>query len=175
MVEPSAWLGHSTFGSSFYPDVYRQFACADHAVLTQPLTALVLAVATFLHRSVASLSAEEYLVPALTMPVGSGVQKPRSDLRSHLLRVQTMLTAKCATSCRSEKENVEPGHPDGVHAEEVRGQHLVGVLADELAPGALAATGSKRQVVATEHLADGEVGALGPASERTRWPQSWIA
>ncbi len=84
-----------------YPDVYRQFACADHAVLTQPPTALVLAVATLLHRSVASPSAEEYLVPALTMPVGSRMQKSRSDPRSHLLRVQTMLTAKCATSCRS--------------------------------------------------------------------------
>src|SRR5215472_4801518 len=58
-----------------------------------------------------------------------------------------------------EEENVEPGQPDRVHQEEVTGQHLVGVLADELAPGALAATGSRRQVVATEHLADGEVGA----------------
>ena len=138
MVEPSAWLGHSTFGSSFYPDVYRQFACADHAVLTQPPTALVLAVATFLHRSVASLSAEEYLVPALTMPVGSGVQKPRSDLRSHLLRVQTMLTAKCATSRRSKEEDVEPGQPDRVHGEEVRGKDLVSMLVHELTPGALA-------------------------------------
>src|SRR5262249_25312057 len=61
-----------------------------------------------------------------------------------------------------EEEEVEPGHPDRVDAEEVTGQHLVGVLADELAPGALAALGSRRQVVATEHLADGEVGALVP-------------
>ena len=79
----------------------RQFACAGHAALTRPPTALVLAVATFPRRSVAGLSAEEYFVPALAMPVGSRVQKPWSDPRSHLLRVQTMLTAKCATSCRS--------------------------------------------------------------------------
>src|SRR5215469_16509887 len=58
-----------------------------------------------------------------------------------------------------EKENVEPGHPDRVHAEEVTGQHLVGVLADELAPGALAATGSRWPAVATKHLADSEVAA----------------
>src|SRR5215472_16870661 len=57
------------------------------------------------------------------------------------------------------KKNVEPGCPDRVHQEEVTGQHLVGVLAHELAPGALAAARSRRQVVATKHLADGEVGA----------------
>jgi hypothetical protein len=92
--------GHLPFGRAFCPVEgpapsarrrlrwLHQFACADHAVLTQPPTALVLAVATFLHRSVASLSAEEYFVPALTMPVGSRVQRSRSDPRSHLLRIQ---------------------------------------------------------------------------------------
>jgi hypothetical protein len=33
-----------------------------------------------------------------------------------------------------EEEDIEPGQPDGVDGEEVGGQDLVGVLADELAP-----------------------------------------
>ena len=39
------------------------------------------------------------------------------------------------------------------------GQDLVGVLADEFAPGALAAARRRRQAMATEHLAHGEMGA----------------
>jgi hypothetical protein len=58
-----------------------------------------------------------------------------------------------------EEEDVEPGQPDGVDGEEVGGQDLVGVLANELAPGALASPRSWRQTVSAEHLADGEVGA----------------
>jgi hypothetical protein len=61
----------------------------------------MLAVATFLHRSVASLSAEEYFVPALTMPVGSRVQKPGQILVLTSYVLETTLTAQCATSCRS--------------------------------------------------------------------------
>src|SRR5262249_49112109 len=36
------------------------------------------------------------------------------------------------------EEEVEQGHTEGVHADEHTGQQLVGVLADELAPAALA-------------------------------------
>ena len=65
-----------------------------------------------------------------------------------------------------EEEDVEPGQPDGVDGEEVGGQDLVGVLADELAPGALAAPGSREQVVSAEDLADGEVGTAVAESEQ---------
>jgi hypothetical protein len=71
-----------------------------------------------------------------------------------------MLTAKCATSCRSEEEDIEPSEQDGIDAEEVGGQHLIGVLADELAPGVLAAARSGLYPMTPEHSADGQVGAL---------------
>ena len=58
-----------------------------------------------------------------------------------------------------EEEDGEPGQPDRVDGEEVGGQDLVGMLANELAPGALAAAGSGREALATEDLADGEVRA----------------
>ena len=56
-----------------------------------------------------------------------------------------------------EEEDVEPGQPDGVDGEEVGGQDLVGMLADELAPGALAAARGREEAIAAEDLADGEV------------------
>ena len=56
------------------------------------------------------------------------------------------------------EEDVKPAQPDRVHGDEVRGQDLVGVLAHELAPGALASPRRWLLSVAAEHLADGEVG-----------------
>jgi hypothetical protein len=64
-----------------------------------------------------------------------------------------------------EEEDVEPGQPDGVDGEEVGGQDLVGMLADELVPGALAAAWSREQAVAAEDLADGEVRAAMAEAE----------
>lgn len=58
-----------------------------------------------------------------------------------------------------EEEDVEPGQPDRVDDEEVGGQDLVGMLADELTPRAVAASGSREQVVSAEDVADGDVGA----------------
>jgi hypothetical protein len=58
-----------------------------------------------------------------------------------------------------QEEDVERGQPDGVDGEEVGGHDLVGVLPDELAPGAMTASGSREQVMAAEDLADGDVGA----------------
>ncbi len=55
------------------------------------------------------------------------------------------------------EEDVESGQPDRVHGDEVRGQDLVGVLAHELAPGALALPRCWLQAMAAEHFADGEV------------------
>src|SRR5262249_21986821 len=56
------------------------------------------------------------------------------------------------------EEDVELAQPDRVHGDEVCGQDLVGVLAHELAPGALASPRCWLLSVAAEHLADGEVG-----------------
>jgi len=58
----------------------------------------------------------------------------------------------------NEEEDVEPRQPDRVHGEEVGCQDLVGVLADELAPGPLAAARCRLQAMASEHLAHGEMG-----------------
>ena len=55
-----------------------------------------------------------------------------------------------------EEEDVEPRQPDGVDGEEVGGQDLVGVFADEMAPAALASPGSWERAVAAD-LADCEV------------------
>src|SRR5215467_10827427 len=44
-----------------------------------------------------------------------------------------------ATADLDEEQHVQPGQQDGVDHEEVGGQDLIGVLADELAPSALAA------------------------------------
>jgi hypothetical protein len=57
-----------------------------------------------------------------------------------------------------EEQDVQPGQPDGVDDEEVGSEQMVGVLADELAPGPLAASGCRRQAMAAEYLADGQVG-----------------
>ena len=58
-----------------------------------------------------------------------------------------------------EEEDVELGQPDGVDDEEVGGEEVIAVLADELPPGAMAATGSGREAVAAEQASNGEVGA----------------
>src|SRR5262249_37419292 len=69
------------------------------------------------------------------------------------------------------EENVEPGQPDRVHADEVRGQDLVGVLAHELAPGALASPRCWLQAMLAEHFADGEVGtAVAQLAQLTHDP-----
>ncbi len=65
-----------------------------------------------------------------------------------------------AASDLDDEEDIEPSEPDGIDAEEVGGQHLIGVLADELAPGALAAAWSGLYAMTPEHSADGQVGAL---------------
>ena len=78
---------------------------------------------------------------------------------THYHRKRRQLNLKCATSRRSEEEDVEPGQPDCVHGEEVAVQDLVSVLVDELAPGPLTSTRGRRQTVAAEHFADGPVGA----------------
>ena len=57
------------------------------------------------------------------------------------------------------EQNIKLGQPDRVQREEVDRQGLVGVLADELAPGAVAATGCWRRLMAVEYSADGQVGA----------------
>ena len=57
------------------------------------------------------------------------------------------------------EQHVELGQPDGIHHEEVDRQDLIGVLANEFAPGALASARRWRYAVATEHSADGQVGA----------------
>ncbi len=49
---------------------------------------------------------------------------------------------------------------DRLHGEEVDRQHLVGVLADELAPGALAAAWGRQETVASEHVAHRAVRAV---------------
>jgi hypothetical protein len=64
-----------------------------------------------------------------------------------------------ATADLDEEEDVEPGQPHGIDGEEVGSQDLIGVLANEVAPRALASPWSWRQIVTAEHLADGEVGA----------------
>jgi len=46
------------------------------------------------------------------------------------------------------EKDVELGQPDRVYGEEVRGQDLVGVLAHELAPGALASPRCWLQAIA---------------------------
>jgi hypothetical protein len=58
-----------------------------------------------------------------------------------------------------EEEDVEALEPDGLDGEEVDGEHLVGVLADEVAPGTLAAAWCGLEAVASENVADGAVGA----------------
>ncbi len=57
------------------------------------------------------------------------------------------------------EEHIELGQPDRIHHEEVNCQDLIGVLANEFAPAALAAARRWRYAVATEHSADGQVGA----------------
>jgi hypothetical protein len=64
-----------------------------------------------------------------------------------------------------EEQDVELGQPDGVDDEEVGGEEVVGVLADELAPGALAATRSGREAMAAEQASDREVRAAPPELE----------
>ncbi len=49
--------------------------------------------------------------------------------------------------------------PDRLNCEEVDRQDLIRVLADELAPGALAAAWSMQETVASEHVAHRAVGA----------------
>ncbi len=43
-----------------------------------------------------------------------------------------------ATAADVDPEHVELGQPDGIHGEEVNRQDLIGVLANEFAPGTLA-------------------------------------
>ena len=57
------------------------------------------------------------------------------------------------------EQHVELGQPDGIHHEEVDRQDLLGMLANEFMPGALAAARRRRYAVAMEHSADGQVGA----------------
>jgi hypothetical protein len=57
------------------------------------------------------------------------------------------------------EEHVGPGQPHRVDAEEVDREEQVGVLADELPPGALTSPRCGRQAMAAKHLADGQVGA----------------
>src|SRR5215472_6357790 len=59
----------------------------------------------------------------------------------------------------NEEEDVEQAQPDRVHGEEVAGQDLVGVLVDELAPGALAAARRREHAVAAQHPLHGLVRA----------------
>jgi len=58
-----------------------------------------------------------------------------------------------------EEEDVELGHADRIDDEEVAGQHLVGVLADEGLPAALASPRCRAEVMATEDPEHGQVGA----------------
>src|SRR5215472_8899942 len=59
----------------------------------------------------------------------------------------------------NEEEDVEQAQPDRVHGEEVAGQDLVGVLVDELAPGALATARRREHAVAAQHPLHGLVRA----------------
>ena len=82
-------------------------------------------------------------------------------LLDHPLRTRAVGAAGEMNSAAAhlyKEENVEPGQPDRVYAEEVRGEDLVGVLTNELPPGALAAAWCRLQAMASEHLAHGEVG-----------------
>ncbi len=58
-----------------------------------------------------------------------------------------------------QEEDVKALEPDRLHGEEIDRQHLVGVLADELTPGALAAARRRQEPVASEHVAHGAVRA----------------
>src|SRR5262249_57526984 len=58
-----------------------------------------------------------------------------------------------------EEEDVELRHPDRIDDEEVAGQHLVGALADEGLPAALASPRCRSEVMATEDPEHGQVGA----------------
>ena len=58
-----------------------------------------------------------------------------------------------------EEEDVQPGQPGRVYSEEVAGQDLVGVLADELTPSPLAPARGGQQAMTAEHPAHGLVGA----------------
>ena len=49
-----------------------------------------------------------------------------------------------------EEEDVETLEPSRLDREEVAGQHLGGLLADELPPGGLAAAGSRRDALAAQ-------------------------
>jgi hypothetical protein len=56
-----------------------------------------------------------------------------------------------------EEEDVKAREPDRLHGEEVDRQHLLGVLTDELAPGALAAAWGRQESVLPQDVAHGAV------------------
>jgi hypothetical protein len=58
-----------------------------------------------------------------------------------------------------EEEDVKTLEPDRLHREEIDRQHLLGVLADELAPGALAAAWGRQESVLPQDVAHGAVRA----------------
>src|SRR5215472_6981840 len=60
-----------------------------------------------------------------------------------------------------EEQDVEALEPDRLHREEVDRQHLVGVLADEVAPGALAAAWRRLETVVAKDVADWCRGSSG--------------
>jgi hypothetical protein len=69
--------------------------------------------------------------------------------------VGTAGEVNAAAADLEEEEDVEVSQPDGVDNEEVDGEEMVSMLADELVPRALAATSSWRQAMAAEQVADG--------------------
>src|SRR5262249_2472916 len=96
-------------------------------------------------------------------PQGAVLELPSQVARllDHPLRSRVIGAAGEMNSAAAhlyKEEDVEPGQPDRVHGDEIRGQDLAGVLTNELAPGALASPRCWLQAMAAEHLADGEVG-----------------
>src|SRR5262245_16650683 len=84
-----------------------------------------------------------------------GPSRPGCALLDHPLRSRVVGAAGEMNSAAAhlyKEEDVEPGQLDRVHGEEVRGQDLVGVLAHELPPGALASPRCWLQAMAAEHF-----------------------
>jgi hypothetical protein len=64
-----------------------------------------------------------------------------------------------ATAKLDEEQYVEALEPDRLDGEEVGGQDLVGVLAEELPPAGLGSKRRRRQAMATEDTANGSRGS----------------
>jgi hypothetical protein len=57
----------------------------------------------------------------------------------------------------NEEQDIQRLEPNGLYGEEVGGENLLSMLAQELAPGAATALRCRRKAMASEHRTDGLV------------------